>query len=100
LTGDYVQIDFGNWIIDNSTLGSQIWKYQLAGTTYWVPSAAYLVSGNIYNVPVYLNYSFTAATVITLRISHILPDNFKGVKVPSIQWNKFAIYAYKSGTKV
>ena len=57
VVGDYIQIDFGNWVIDVASSGQQIFKYQVSGNDYWVPSAATLVSGNIYKIPVYLNYS-------------------------------------------
>jgi hypothetical protein len=58
----YIQVDLGNWVLDTAASGQQIFKYQLSGTNYWVPSAATLVSGNIYKVPVYNNYSMNVNT--------------------------------------
>jgi len=60
VVGDYIQIDFGSWVLDVATAGQQIFKYQVSGNDYWVPSAATLVSGNVYKIPVYLNYSMIA----------------------------------------
>lgn len=96
VNGDYLQVDFGNWIIDPATLGSPVFKYQIAGNIYWVPSQASLVSGNIWKVPVYLNYSMVSGNVITLMVDSFCPTTYSGAKVPSIQWNDFKIYAYRS----
>ena len=99
-SGDYIQIDFGNWVLDPATTGTQIFKYQLSGTIYWVPSTATLVSGNIYKVPVYNNYSMNAATQITLWVDTFAPNNYYGAKDNALMWNTFKIYAYKSGSLV
>lgn len=100
-TGDYIQVDFGNWVVDVASLGTQIFKYQSGSNVYWVPSAATLVSGNIYKIPVYSNYSMIAGTVITLRVDTLYGDNHVGLYVPSTQWNNFKIYAYRAnGTLV
>lgn len=99
-TGDYIQIDFGNWVIDVATTGSQIFKYQVSGTNYWVPSLATLVSGNIYKLPVYSNYSMLSGYQITLRVDTLAPTSYYGAMSPSTKWNTFKIYAYKSGTLV
>lgn len=96
VNGDYLQVDFGNWIIDPATLGTPVFKYQILGNIYWVPSQASLVSGNIWKVPVYLNYSMVLGNVITLMVDSFCPTTYSGAKVPSIQWNDFKIYAYRS----
>ena len=98
--GDYLQIDFGNWVLDAASNGVQVFKYRLANTIYWVPAAATLVSGNIYRVPVYLNYSMTAGTQITLWVDTFAPSVYYGAKVNANQWNNFKIYAFQSGTLV
>lgn len=99
-SGDYLQIDFGNWIIDTAAAGSQVFKYQLSGNNYWVPADATLVSGNIYKVPVYYNYSMTAGTQITLWVDTFVPTSYYGARVNSIQWNTFRIFAFKSAVLV
>lgn len=98
--GDYLHVDFGNWVLDTASSGVQIFKYRLANTIYWVPAAATLVSGNIYKVPVYLNYSMTAGTQITLWVDTFAPTLYYGAKVNSNQWNTFKIYAYHSSVLV
>jgi hypothetical protein len=100
VSGDYLVVDFGNWVLDAATAGVRIFKYQLAGAIYWVPSSATLVSGNIYNVPVYLNYSMTAGVTITLNVDTLAPSSYYGAMNNAIQWNSFKIYAYKSSTLV
>lgn len=100
VSGDYLQIDFGNWVLDTATTGTQLFKYQLSGSIYWIPSAATLVSGNIYKVPVYSNYSMNAATQITLWVDTFVPTSYYGAQVDSIKWNTFKIYAYKSAVLV
>jgi hypothetical protein len=100
LTGDYILVDFGSWVLDPATTGVQVFKYQLSGNTYWVPSSATLVSGNIYKVPVYNNYSMSAGTNILLWVDTFAPTNYYGAMVGSTQWNTFKIYAYKSGSLV
>lgn len=87
VNGDYLQVDFGNWVIDPATLGTPVFKYQISGNIYWVPSQASLVSGNIWKVPVYLNYSMTLGSVITLMVDSFCPTTYSGAKDPSIQWN-------------
>jgi hypothetical protein len=94
---DYLQIDFGNWVIDPATTGTQIFKYQLSGTIYWVPSAATLVTGNSYKVPVYSNYSMNAGSQITLWVDTFAPTTYYGALNNDLKWNNFKIYAYKSG---
>jgi hypothetical protein len=98
--GDYLVVDFGNWVLDTATSGVQVFKYQISGNIYWVPSAATLVSGNIYNVPVYSNYSMTAGTPITLNVDTLVPTSYYGAMDNNIQWNNFKIYAYHSSTLV
>lgn len=100
VNGDYLQIDFGNWVLDTASTGAQVFKYQLSGTIYWVPAAATLVSGNIYKIPVYSNYSMTAGTQITLWVDTFVPTTYYGAQVNSIQWNTFKVYAYKSAVLV
>lgn len=99
-SSDYIQIDFGNWAIDPATTGTQIFKYKLSGAIYWVPSAATLVSGNIYKVPVYNNYSMSAGTQITLWVDTFAPTTYYGALNSALMWNTFKIYAYKSGSLV
>ena len=94
--GDHLEVDFGNWVPDAAATGVQVFKYKIAGNIYWVPSAATKVSGNRYKVPVYLNYSMTANSVITLLVDTFAPDTYYGAQVPSDQWNQFKIYAYRS----
>lgn len=96
VNGDYLQIDFGNWIIDPATLGAPVFKYQISGNIYWVPSQASLVSGNIWKIPVYLNYSMVSGNVITLMVDSFCPTSYSGASVPNTQWNDFKIYAYSS----
>jgi len=98
--GDYLQVDFGNWIIDPASAGVQLFKYQVSGSIYWVPSTATLISGNIYNFPVYNNYSMVAGTTITLRVDTLAPDAYYGAQTQQTQWNNFKIYAYKSSALV
>jgi hypothetical protein len=98
--GDYLQVDFGSWVLDPATTGVQAFKYQLSGTNYWVPSQATLVSGNIYKIPVYSNYSMNAGTQTTLWVDTFAPTTYYGAKSNSIQWNSFKIYAYHSATLV
>lgn len=98
--GDYLHVDFGNWVLDPAATGIQVFKYQVSGSIYWVPSTATLVSGNIYKVPVYLNYSMVSGTTITLWVDTFAPDAYYGAKIPAIQWNGFKVYAYKSAALV
>jgi len=100
VNGDYLQVDFGNWVLDPASVGVQVFKYQVSGSIYWVPSTATLVSGNIYKIPVYLNYSMTAGTTITLKVDTFAPDTYYGAQSSSIQWNTFKVYAYKSASLV
>jgi hypothetical protein len=97
VNGDYLQIDFGTWVVDPATSGAQIFKYQIGSNIYWVPASATLVSGNIYQIPVYSNYTISAGTSITLWIDTVSPTNYQGVITSNINWNIFKIYAYKSG---
>lgn len=60
VNGDYLLVNFGNWVIDLATSGAQIFKYRLSGTIYWVPSQAIKMSGNTYKIPVYNNYSMNS----------------------------------------
>lgn len=80
-----------------ATYGVKVFKYQLAGTTYWVPSAATLVSGNVYKVPVYNNYSMTAGTQITLWVDTFAPTAYYAAQIPAHHWNTIKLQAYKSG---
>ena len=98
--GDYLQVDFGNWVLDPASTGIQSFKYQVSGNIYWVPSAATLVSGNIYKIPVYLNYSMNSGATITIRVNTFAPDTYYGARVPQSQWNNFKIWAYKSNVLV
>jgi hypothetical protein len=100
VSGDYLQINFGDWVLDTAVAGKQVFKYQLSGSTYWVPSAATLVSGNTYKVPVYLNYSMTAGTVIKIWVDTFAPDSYYGAKDPTQNWNTIGIQAYQSSTLV
>ena len=96
--GDYLEVDFGDWVLDTAATGVQVFKYQVSGSIYWTPSTATLVSGNRYRVLVYSNYSMNAGTTITLWVDTFAPDAYYGAKAPSMQWNNFKIYAYRSGT--
>lgn len=96
----YLRVDFGNWVLDPAPAGVKVFKYQLAGNKYWVPSAGTLVSGNTYQIPVYNNYSMTAGTPITLWVDTFAPSSYYGVSIPSHQWNPFKIEAYQGGTLV
>jgi hypothetical protein len=98
--GDYLQIDFGNWVLGTASTGIQQFKYQVSGSIYWVPSTGSLISGNIYKVPVYSNYSMVAGTTITLQVNTFAPDSYYGAQSQQSQWNGFKIYAYKSSTLV
>jgi hypothetical protein len=97
VSGDYIQVDFGSWVLDPAATGVQVFKYQVAGNIYWVPVTGTLISGNIYQLPVYSNYSMAAGSSITLWADTLAPDTYYGASVPSSQWNSFKIYAYKSG---
>ena len=96
--GDYLEVDFGNWVLDTATAGVKVFKYKIAGNIYWVPSTATHVSGNKYKLPVYLNYSMTAGSVITIWVDTFAPDTYYGAQVSVTQWNDFKIYAYKGST--
>lgn len=98
--GDYLQIDFGDWILDTADTGVRVFKYQIAGNKYWVPSAATHVLDNIFKVPVYSNYSMTAGTQITLWVDTHAPTAYYGAKATKDQWNTFKIYAYDGTTLV
>ncbi len=100
VNGDWLQIDFGNWVLDTAPTGVQVFKYKIAGNIYWVPSQATLVSGNIYKVPVYSNYSMPAGNLITLWVDTFVPASWYGTKVSATKWNTFSIYAYKSSAVV
>lgn len=59
-SGDYVEIDFGNWTIDPAdTEGRTIWKYKVGSNIYWVPATVENPSDNIYQIYVEQNYSMT-----------------------------------------
>jgi hypothetical protein len=97
-TGDYLQIDFGNWVLDTAPTGQTIFKYQISGNKYWVPSNGTKLTGNIWKIPVYSSsYTMPSGTTITLWVDTFAPNSYYGANVPSIQWNTFQIYAYKSG---
>lgn len=100
LNGDYLEIDFGDWILDTADTGVRVFKYQIAGNKYWVPSAATHVSDNIFKVPVYSHYSMTAGTQITLWVDIHAPTAYYGAKATKDQWNTFKIYAYDGTTLV
>jgi len=100
VNGDYLLVDFGKWVPDAATTGVQVFKYQVAGTIYWVPSAAVKVNDTAYRVPVYNNYSMNSGVDITLRVDTHAPAAYFGVRNPEIQWNTFGIKAYKSGNIV
>jgi hypothetical protein len=99
--GDYVQVDFGNWTIDPASIeGRLIWKYKVGSNIYWVPAAATLVSGNIYKIPVYQNYSMTAGQLISVKVFQELPDAYQGVYFTQQQFNYLIIKAYNSAGTV
>lgn len=98
--GDWIQIDFGNWVLDTASTGVQVFKYKIAGNIYWVPSKATLVSGNIYKIPVYSNYSMPVNNQITLWVDTFAPTSYYGAKSSSTKWNIFKIFAYKSSAVV
>lgn len=96
--GDYLQVDFGNWVLDAATTGQPIFKYQISGNTYWVPVNGTKLAGNMWKVPVYSSaYTMPAGSLITLWVDTFAPTSYYGANIPSIQWNNFKIYAYKSG---
>jgi len=98
VNGDYLQVDFGSWVLDAASTGNSIFKYQIAGNIYWVPINGTKVSGNIYQLPIYSSsYSMPAGSTITLWVDTFAPTAYYGASVPSTQWNTFKIYAYKSG---
>jgi hypothetical protein len=94
--GDYLLVDFGSWVLDPATNGVQVFKYQVSGNIYWIPSTATLSSGNIYRVPVYSNYNMVAGSQITLWVDTFAPSTYYGAKVTASQWNTFKIYAYQN----
>lgn len=100
--GDYLQVDFGNWVLDAATTGTAIFKYQVSGNIYWVPVNGTKLTGNMYKVPVYSStYPMNAGSTITLWVDTFAPTSYYGASVSSTQWNTFKIYAYKSaGTLV
>jgi len=98
--GDYLQIDFGNWVLDPAATGIQVFKYQFSGSIYWVPAAATKVSGNIYKIPVYNNYSMNAGVTITIWVDTFSPDTYYGAMNNANRWNTFKIYAYHSAVLV
>lgn len=101
VTGNYIQVNFGNWTIDGAiTEGKVIWKYQVGSNIYWVPAAATQVSANKYRVFVNQNYSMTAGQLITVWVYQQLPDAYNGIYFPNIQWNYLAIKAYNTGGTV
>lgn len=100
VNGDYLRVNFGAWVLDSASSGVQVFKYQLSGNKYWVPSAGTLVTGNTYQIPVYNNYSMPAGTPITLWVDTFAPSSYYGANIPSHQWNFFKIEAYRSGTLV
>jgi hypothetical protein len=100
VNGDWLQIDFGNWVLDTASTGVQVFKYKIAGNIYWVPSQATLVSGNIYKIPVYSNYSMPVNNQITLLVDTFAPTSYYGAKSSSTKWNTFKIFAYKSSAVV
>ena len=102
-TSQYIQIDFGTWILDPATSGSIIAKYQVNGNTYWTPSVLTWVSGNKYNFGVYTNfttYQMPVNNLITLRLDHVNPDSYNGLKIPNYQWNYFKITANNAANTV
>ena len=98
VNGDSLEIDFGNWVLDTATTGVQVFKYQVAGSIYWVPSSATVVSGNRFKIPVYENYSMNAGSVITIWVDTFAPDTYYGARIPNTQWNDLKIFAYKGST--
>ena len=101
VAGDYLQVDFGNWILDVATTGTRIFKYQVSGNIYWVPVNGTKLSGNMFKVPVYSSsYPMNAGATITLWVDTFAPTTYYGAKVSASQWNSFKIYAYKSGSLV
>ena len=93
-----MQVDFGNWTIDPASVeGRVIWKYKVGNNIYWVPTAATLVSGNIYKIPVFQNYSMTAGQLISVKVFQELPDAYQGVFFTQQQFNYLTIKAYNSG---
>lgn len=98
--GDYLYVNFGSWPLDPATTGKQVFKYQIGSNTYWVPSAATLVSGNTYKVPVYLNYTMSAGTAIKLWVDTLAPTTYYGAQTPQHHWNTLSIQAYQSSTIV
>ena len=96
--GDYLQVDFGNWVLDTATTGQTIFKYQISGNIYWVPVNGTKLTGNMFKIPVYSSaYQMPAGYTITLWVDTFAPTSYYGAKIPSIQWNTFKIYAYKTG---
>jgi hypothetical protein len=101
VAGDYLQVDFGNWVLDTATAGTSIFKYQVSGNIYWVPVNGTKLSGNMWKVPVYSSaYPMNAGATITLWVDTFAPTSYYGARVSSTQWNSFKIYAYKGGSLV
>lgn len=101
VNGDYLLLNLGNWTVDTTLNenGATIWKYKVGSSPYWVPTAATKVAGsipNLYKLPVYQNYSMTVNQVITIKVSHILPDNYQGVRITDKTWNLLTVEAYNS----
>jgi len=96
--GDYLQVDFGNWVLDTASTGQTIFKYQISGNIYWVPVNGTKLTGNMWKIPVYSSaYQMPSSSTITLWVDTFAPTSYYGAKIPSIQWNTFKIYAYKTG---
>jgi hypothetical protein len=103
--GQYVEIDFGDWVLDQAdSLGGQIiTKYQVGTNLYWLPATLTNVVNNKYRFAVYNNvstYSMSAGYPITIRIDNLNPNLYNGFMVTKTQWNNLKITAHQSNSTV
>ena len=61
-----------------------------------MPASATLVSGNIYKIPVYLNYTMPAGQLIQVKVFQDLADSYSGVYFTQHQFNYLTIKAYNA----
>lgn len=96
-TGDYFTVDFGDWTVDPAAIeGLLIWKYKVGSNIYWVPASATLVSGNVYKIPVFQNYTMPSGQLIQVKVLQDLPDSYSGLYFTQHQFNYLTIKAYNA----
>jgi hypothetical protein len=106
--GQYVEIDFGDWVLDQADLlGQIIAKYKIGNNLYWVPTiftkVSYNATSNIYRFGIYNNvstYSLSAGTSMTIRIDHLNPNQYNGLMITKTQWNYLKITAHLSNSTI